>query len=109
MNKVILIGNLGRDAEKKGEVTLLNLATTDYWDEKEYTTWHKIAVFGKLAALCENLTKGQKIAIEGGNATRSWEAQDGAKRHEYYVKGYKVEFLSPRANKPEDANQDEGW
>ena len=91
VNKVILIGRLGKDPEVRytpdgAMVTNFNLATDEQWKDKngekiQKTEWHKIVTFGKLAEICGNyLVKGKLIFIEGRIQTRSWEDKDGNKR-----------------------------
>jgi len=88
LNKVILIGNLGRDPEIRYSqqglaVVNFSLATSESWTDKntgerqDKTEWHKIVVFGKQAEVCEKyLSKGKQVYIEGRLQTRSWE-KDG--------------------------------
>jgi len=85
INKVILIGNLGREPDirfsSKGEaIANLALATSESWKDKntgemvEKTEWHRVSVFGKLAEVCQNyLHKGSKIYVEGKLQTRKWD------------------------------------
>ena len=91
VNKVILVGNLGRDPEvkytKSGQaVTSFSLATSEKFKGKdgaqqEKTEWHRIVVWGKLAEICgEHLSKGKQVYLEGKNQTREWEDNDGNKR-----------------------------
>ena len=83
LNKAILIGNLGRDAEMRftaggSAVANFSLATTDKWTDKdgqkqERTEWHRVVLWGKTAeALQEYLTKGKQIYVEGRLQTREW-------------------------------------
>jgi single-strand DNA-binding protein len=83
LNKAILIGNLGRDAEMRftaggAAVANFSLATTDKWTDKdgqkqERTEWHRVVLWGKTAeALQEYLTKGKQIYVEGRLQTREW-------------------------------------
>lgn len=87
VNKVILIGHLGRDPEltysQSGKaVARLNLATTEKWSNEERTEWHRIVCFDRLAEICgEYLSKGRQIYIEGRLQTRSWEDQNGVKKY----------------------------
>src|SRR5678816_1662447 len=94
VNKVILVGNLGRDAELRytpggAPVATLNLATTEVWNDKtsgqkqEKTEWHRIVLWGKSAeSLSEYLTKGKQIYVEGRLQTRKWQDKDG---HDKYT------------------------
>ena len=88
VNKVILVGNLGRDAEMRftpggAAVATLNLATTEVWNDKagqkqEKTEWHRVVLWGKTAeSLNEYLTKGKQIYVEGRLQTRKWQDKDG--------------------------------
>lgn len=92
VNKVILLGNLGKDAELSSttggqSVCKFTLATNRAWKDKngelqEETEWHSIVLWGKSAeALTRYLTKGQKIYIEGRIKSRTWEGKDGAKHY----------------------------
>lgn len=91
VNKVILVGNLGRDPEvrytKSGQaVASFSLATSERWTGKdgskeEKTEWHRITAWGKLGEICgEYLSKGKQVYIEGRLQTREWEDKDGNKR-----------------------------
>ncbi|MCK5606736.1 single-stranded DNA-binding protein [Candidatus Pacearchaeota archaeon] len=92
VNKVILVGNLGRDPEvrytKAGQaVASFSLATSEKWtgkdgNKEEKTEWHKIIAWGKLGEVCgEYLNKGKQIYIEGRLQTREWEDKEGVKHH----------------------------
>lgn len=96
LNKVQLIGNLGRDAELKytpggAAVASFNMATTEVWNDKggqrqERTEWHRCVLWGKRAeALAEFLVKGKQIYAEGSLQTRSWE-KDGEKKYSTEVR-----------------------
>lgn len=103
VNKVILIGNLGRDPEVRtfqngGKVCNLRIATSEQWkdkqsgERKERTEWHTVAVFQEgLVRICEQfLKKGSKVYIEGKLQTRKWQDQSGADRYstEVVLQGY---------------------
>ena len=88
VNKVILVGNLGRDAELRytpggAAVATLNLATTEVFKDregqkKEDTQWHRVILWGKTAeTLQDYLTKGKQIYVEGKLQTRKWKDKDG--------------------------------
>jgi single-strand DNA-binding protein len=94
VNKVILVGNLGRDPEVRfnqdgGKFANFTLATNEYWKDKntgerrDRTEWHRIAVFNeKLVEVAEKyLKKGSKVYIEGQLQTRKWTDQQGQERH----------------------------
>ena len=104
VNKVILIGNLGRDAEVRftpgGQaVATLNLATTEQWNDREgqrqeKTEWHRIVLWGKPAeALQQYLVKGKQIYVEGRLQTRQWDDKDGNKRYTTEVKADRITLL----------------
>jgi len=105
VNKVILVGNLGRDAELRytpggAAVSTLNLATTEIWNDRnnqrqEKTEWHRVVLWGKPAeSLQEYLTKGKQIYVEGRLQTRQWDDKDGNKRYTTEVRGDRVVLLS---------------
>lgn len=94
VNKVILIGNLGRDPEVRsfpngGKVCNLRIATSDTWkdrntgERREKTEWHSVAIFNEnLARLAEQyLRKGSKVYVEGKLETRKWQDQNGQDRY----------------------------
>jgi single-strand DNA-binding protein len=94
VNKVILVGNLGRDPEVRsfpngGKVCNLRIATSETWrdkqsgERKERTEWHSVAIFNEnLARIAEQyLRKGSKVYIEGQLETRKWQDQSGADRY----------------------------
>jgi single-strand DNA-binding protein len=116
VNKVILVGNLGRDAELRytpggAPVATLNLATTEVWNDKggqrqERTEWHRVVLWGKTAeSLSEYLTKGKQIYIEGKLQTRQWDDKDGNKRYTTEVRGDRVVLLSGGAGAGGGARQ----
>src|SRR5580693_414364 len=104
VNKVILVGNLGRDAELRytpggAAVATLNMATTEVWNDKggqrqEKTEWHRVVLWGKPAeSLTEYLTKGKQIYVEGRLQTRQWDDKDGNKRYTTEIRGDKIVLL----------------
>ena len=104
VNKVILVGNLGRDAELRytpggSPVATLNLATTEVWNDKggqrqEKTEWHRVVLWGKTAeSLNEYLTKGKQIYVEGRLQTRQWDDKDGNKRYTTEIRGDRIVLL----------------
>jgi len=104
VNKVILVGNLGRDAELRytpggAAVATLNLATTEVWNDRsnqrqEKTEWHRVILWGKQAeSLQEYLTKGKQIYIEGRLQTRQWDDKDVNKRYTTEIKADRVTLL----------------
>jgi single-strand DNA-binding protein len=104
VNKVILVGNLGRDAELRytpggSAVATLNLATTEVWNDKagqkqEKTEWHRVVLWGKTAeSLSEYLVKGKQIYVEGRLQTRQWDDKDGNKRYTTEIRGDRIVLL----------------
>jgi single-strand DNA-binding protein len=104
VNKVILIGNLGKDPELRytpgGQaVATFSLATTERWNDRngqrqDKTEWHNVVVWGKLAELVNQyLKKGRSAYIEGRITTRSWDDKDGNKRYKTEVVANQVQFL----------------
>ena len=108
VNRVILVGNLGRDAELRytpagAAVANFSIATTETWTDKntgqrqEHTEWHRVDLWGKRAeALQQYLTKGLKIYVEGSLRTRQWEDRDGNKRYSTDIRADRIEFLDRR-------------
>jgi len=104
VNKVILVGNLGRDPEMKytaGGTALckFSLATTEVFSDKEgkqqeRTEWHNVVAWGKLAEICgQYLSKGRQVYVEGSLRTRSWDDQNGNKRYTTEINAREVQFL----------------
>ena len=104
VNKVILVGNLGRDAEMRftpgGQpVATLNLATTEVWNDKEgqrqeKTEWHRVVLWGRQAeSLAQYLVKGKQIYVEGRLQTRQWDDKDGNKRYTTEIKADRITLL----------------
>lgn len=107
VNKVILIGNLGKDPELRNfeggnVVANFSLATTEVYRDKsgnkvEQTEWHNIAMWGKLAENAGKLLrKGAKVYIEGRIKNRSWEDRDGNKKHITEIVAENFTLLSPK-------------
>lgn len=108
VNKVILVGNLGKDPEVRQispnqTVCQLRIATGESWIDKsgqkqERTEWHSVVVWGKMAEICgKYLAKGRQVYIEGRLQTRSWEDQQGQKRYATEVVASTVQFLGGQA------------
>jgi single-strand DNA-binding protein len=104
VNKVILVGNLGRDAELRytpggAAVATINMATTEVWNDKggqrqEKTEWHRVVLWGKTAeSLNEYLTKGKQIYVEGRLQTRKWQDKDGQDKYTTEIRGDRVVLL----------------
>lgn len=107
INKVILVGRLGKDPEVRftpgGQaVANFTLATSRKWKDKdgsaqEKTEWHRIAAWGKTGELCgEYLSKGSLAYIEGEIETRQYKGKDGIDRYVTEIKAQSVQFLSPK-------------
>lgn len=107
VNKAILVGNLGRDAELRytpGGAALANLsvATTEVWNDRsgqrqEKTEWHRVVVWGKQAeTLQEFLLKGRQVYVEGRLQTRKWDDRDGNTRYTTEVRADRVVLLGRR-------------
>jgi single-strand DNA-binding protein len=108
INKVILIGNLGKDPEIKyfpdgTAVANFTIATSESWDDKatnekkERTEWHRIVAFRRLAEICgEYLHKGKQTYIEGKLQTREWEDKDGNRRWTTEIVAQNMQMLGPK-------------
>jgi len=93
VNKVIIVGNLGKDPETRfmpdgKAVCNFSVATTDKWtdkatnEKKEATEWHRVSSFGRLAEICgEYLKKGSQVYVEGKLRTRKWQDKEGQDRY----------------------------
>jgi single-strand DNA-binding protein len=108
VNKVILVGNLGRDPETRyttsgDAVTNVSIATTDTWKDKsgekqERTEWHRVAFFGKLAEIAgEYLKKGSQVYVEGRLQTRKWQDKDGQDKYTTEIVADRMQMLGSRA------------
>src|SRR5687768_10346359 len=107
VNKVILIGNLGRDPETRympdgGAITNISIATTDTWKDKagekqEKTEWHRVAFFGRLAEIAgEYLKKGSQVYVEGALRTRKWQDKEGQERYTTEIVASEMRMLGRR-------------
>ncbi len=125
VNKVILVGTLGRDPETKtfpsgGSVTQFSIATSESWKDKntgeqqESTEWHRVVLQNKLGEVAQQyLKKGSKVYIEGKLQTRKWTDKEGVERYQTEVKGDSMQMLdskgdnaySPSAEKKAPINQ----
>ena len=106
VNKVILVGRLGRDPELKYTASgtpfcRFSLATDDVWNDKgsgerqERTEWHSIVAWDRLAEICNQyLTKGKLVYIEGSLQTREWDDQEGNKRKTTEIRARDLVMLS---------------
>ncbi len=114
VNKVILIGNLGRDPEVRytpsgTAVANFTLATTDNWTDPDgqkqsRTEWHRIEAWGRLGEICgEYLSKGRQVYIEGSIRTDEWEDQEGNRRRTTKIRAWQMQMLGPRGAAEPDA------
>ena len=119
VNKVILIGNLGRDPETRympsGEAVVnIALATTDNWKDKngekqERTEWHRVVIFGKLAEIAaEYLKKGSQVYFEGGLRTRKWTNKEGQDQYTTEIVADKMQMLGSRSGGSARMDEDTG-
>jgi single-strand DNA-binding protein len=108
LNKVMVIGNLGRDPEVRympdGQaITNVSVATTETWKDKggekqEHTEWHRVAFFGKLAEIAgEYLKKGSQVYVEGKIRTRKWQDKEGQDRYTTEIVAERMQMLGSRA------------
>jgi single-strand DNA-binding protein len=107
VNKVILIGNLGKDPETRymsngDAVTTITLATTDTWkdkngDKQEKTEWHRVVFYRKLAEIVgEYLKKGRSIYVEGRLETKKWTDKQGVERYTTQIVAEDMKMLGNR-------------
>ena len=108
VNKVIIVGNLGRDPETRympsgDAMTSIAVATTDKWrdkasgEQKEATEWHRIAFFGKLAEIAgQYLKKGSQVYVEGRLKTRKYTDKDGIEKYSTEIVGDTMQMLGSR-------------
>ena len=120
VNKVILVGNLGRDPEMRtfpsgDQVANVTLATTDKWRDKqsgeprEHTEWHRLVFNGRLAEIAgQYLRKGSQIYVEGSIRTRKWQGQDGQDKYSTEVRVDQMQMLGSRQGMGAPAGDDAG-
>lgn len=105
VNKVILVGNLGKDPETKytpqgTAVVTFSLATSENRKDKEgnwkeHTEWHRIVVFGKMAENCgQYLKKGRQVYVEGAIQSRNYKDKEGQERSIYEIRASQIVFLA---------------
>jgi len=110
LNKVMLIGNLGKDPEVRytpsgAAVASFNLATSERFKNKsgeweERTEWHRVTLWSKLAEIAgEYLSKGKTVYIEGRLQTRKWQDNSGNERYTTEIVGEKMQMLSPKGER----------
>ena len=104
VNKVILVGNLGKDPEVRytqtgSAVANFSIATSEQWNDRdgkkqERTEWHNIVVWGKQAEHCgQYLSKGRQVYVEGSIRTRSYDDKSGNKRYITEIVAQRIQFL----------------
>lgn len=105
VNKIILVGNLGRDPEMRAfpsgdQVANVTLATTDKWKDKqtgeprEHTEWHRLVFNGRLAEIVgQYLRKGSQVYVEGSIRTRKWQDKDGQERYSTEIRVDQMQML----------------
>lgn len=120
VNKVILVGTLGRDPETKtfpngGSLTQFSIATSDVWtdkntgERKEQTEWHRIVLHNRLGEIAQQyLRKGSKVYIEGSLRTRQWTDQNGQERYTTEIRGDQMQMLDS-SNRGQSDHQDGGF
>jgi len=103
LNKVILIGNVGKDPETFNTdsglcICKFSLATTEKYKDKKETEWHRITAFGKIAELCEQyVKKGSKLYLEGKIKTEEYESKDGSgKKYTTGIIANTIKFLDSK-------------
>jgi single-strand DNA-binding protein len=108
INKVILIGNLGKDPETRylpsgSAVANITIATNESWkdpqsgEQQERTEWHNVVFFGRLAEIAgEYLKKGSQVYVEGSLRTRKWQDKNGADRYTTEVVAREMQMLGGR-------------
>ena len=108
VNKVIIVGNLGKDPEVRytpngDSVTNVTIATTDTWkdkgtgEKKEATEWHRVVFFGKLAEIAgQYLKKGRQVYVEGALRTRKWTDKEGHERYTTEIVANEMKMLGSR-------------
>jgi single-strand DNA-binding protein len=120
VNKVILVGNLGRDPETRyspdgAAITNVTIATSDRWKDKasgemkEATEWHRVVFFGRLAEIAgEYLKKGRPVYVEGRLRTRKWTDKDGNERYTTEIVADNMQMLGSREGAGAPADFDDG-
>ena len=108
VNKVIIVGNLGRDPETRSfpngdQVANVTIATTDRYKDKtsgemkEITEWHRVSFFGRLAEIAgQYLRKGSQVYVEGSLRTRKWTDKDGIEKYSPEIRADSMQMLGSR-------------
>lgn len=117
VNKVILVGTLGRDPETKtfqngGSLTQFSIATSESWtdkntgERKEHTEWHRIVASNRLGEIAQQyLKKGSKVYIEGKLKTRQWIDQNGQERYTTEISANELQMLDSKGDSNYQQNQ----
>ena len=121
VNKVIIVGNLGRDPEMRSfpngdQVANVTIATTEKWKDKasglmkDATEWHRVSFFGRQAEIVgQYLHKGSQVYVEGSLRTRKWTDQSGVEKYTTEIRADRLEMLGSREGRgPADAGRDDG-
>ncbi len=120
VNKVIIVGNLGRDPEVRSfpngdRVANVAIATTDKWKDKqsnemrEATEWHRVQFTGRLAEIVEQyLRKGSQVYVEGSLRTRKWTDKDGQEKYTTEIRADQMQMLGGRQGMGGPSGDDEG-
>jgi len=115
VNKVIIVGNLGKDPETRAMpsgsgITNITVATSESWKDKttgqsqERTEWHRIVFFGRLGEIAaQYLRKGSKVYVEGSLRTRKWQDKTGADRYSTEIIGSEMQMLDSKGDAPAKA------
>ena len=122
VNKVIIVGNLGRDPEMRtfpsgDQVANVTIATTDKWKDKqtgemkEATEWHRVVFNGRLAEIAgQYLRKGSQVYVEGSLRTRKWTDQNGVEKYSTEIRADQMQMLGSRQGMggPQGGGHDDG-
>jgi single-strand DNA-binding protein len=120
VNKVIIVGNLGRDPESRtfpsgDQVCNVTVATTDKWKDKqsgemrEATEWHRVVFNGRLAEIAaQYLRKGSQVYVEGSLRTRKWTDQSGVEKYSTEIRADSMQMLGSRQGMGGGGGQDDG-
>lgn len=118
VNKVIIVGNLGRDPEMRsfpsgGQVANVTIATTDRWKDrqtgemKEATEWHRVVFGDRLAEIVgQYLRKGSQVYVEGSLHTRKWTDQSGVEKYSTEIRAFQMQMLGSRQGAGQGGHDD---
>ena len=121
VNKVIIVGNLGRDPEVRSfpsgdRVANVTIATTDKWKDKqtgemrEATEWHRVVFNGRLAEIAgQYLRKGSQVYVEGSLRTRKWTDQSGVEKYSTEIRADQMQMLGSRQGMGQPSGDDGGY